>query len=1088
MLTHARLGGRNGVQKIGYGLSLLLLLLACVMGFSVSGFGQAETASLSGAVMDPSGAVVVDAEVQVTNVDTNISTVTRSNRAGVYVVASLQPGRYRVIVTKQGFKQIALTDVVLNVQDTVSRNFTLELGATSESITVNGSGVNINTTDAAVSTVVDQQFVANIPLNGRSLQSLISLTPGVLLVPGGAVGGQGEFSVNGQRTEANYFTVDGVSSNTGSNPRLFGTPGTGGNVASETALGTTQSMISLDALQEFRATTSTYSAEYGRTPGGQFSFVSRGGTNDWHGSAFDYFRNEALDANNWFSDALGIRKTPERQNDFGGTLGGPVRIPGLYNGKDKTFFFFSYEGLRLQLPAGRVTDQYPDIALRQNAPAVLQPFLNAFPIPNGPEVIGPCDPATDPTCPPSGQKPIGLALFTAAYSNPDSLDAISIRVDHNLSGSIKFFGRYSGSPSSSTVRDAGADLASSAIASVNVKTLTLGATNALSPRLNNDFRFNYTRNDGTINSTLDNFGGAQPFKISQTPGFGGASAPRFAQVAFDLTFGPGPNVGIFVQQNAQRQWNLTDAFAVSRGSHNLKFGIDYRRVSTYVHVVQLGEAGVFSSNNELLNNAPDHIFAFSAALVPPRPIYTNFSAYVEDEWKATHSLSLSFGLRWDVNPPPGNSNGILPYTLNEITDLSTAHLAPKNTPLWRTAYHAFGPRLGAAYTLRQSAGAETVVRGGFGLFYDMGNAFASAGFNGVGFGTHLNCPSLICPSGPFPLTSDQLNKIPPPSIIPPYDNTVNAFDPHLKLPYTMQWNVAVEQAMGLNQALTLTYVGSAGRRLSFTSQLFPPTNPNFASGNGLYLTTGRASSDYDALQVQFQKRLTHGLQALASYTWSHSIDDGSNNFFIDRLVRGSSDFDVRHNFQMALTYDVPGNYSNPIVSAILKHWGLDTRVSARSALPVDVSSCCTVLPNGQSVNLRPDLVPGVPIYLFGSQYPGGRILNFNAFQPAPNNTQGDLPRNFARDFHAVQADLALRRDFPITERLHFQFRAEAFNLLNHPNFSQIDNNLGDGPYQTATLSGFGGAGKTLNNTLGGLNPLYQVGGPRSLQLALKLLF
>ena len=1041
---------------------MVFVCLACLAVYRAD-----ELAAVTGLVTDPQGRSVPGVTILITNLSTNVAFRTVTNDQGIYRVPSLQPGIYRITIDKDGFKSIVKSGIELHVQDVASINFELQVGSVNETVTVEAGALVINTTDAAVSTVIDRDFVANIPLNGRSLQSLISLTPGVLVVPGGSVGAQGEFSVNGQRTEANYFTVDGVSANTGSSPSLalFASAGPAGGVAAETALGTTQSMISLDALQEFRATTSTYSAEYGRTPGGQFSFVSRGGTNDWHGLVFDYFRNEALDANNWFNDAAGLRKTPERQNDFGGTLGGPLRIPGVYNGKDKTFFFFSYEGLRLQLPAGAVTDQYPDMALRQNAPAVLQPFLNAFPVPNGPEVL-------DPT---TGQ-PMGLALFTAAYSNPSSLDAISIRVDHNLSGSMKVFGRYSGTPSSSAMRLVGSDLANSNVTSFNVKTLTLGATNTLSPRLNNDFRFNYTRTDGSFDYELDNFGGAQPFKISQAPGIVGAS--HFFKFALNFGGGPGAAIGTF--QSAQQQWNVTDAFTVSHGSHNFKFGIDYRRLATYAREGQIEEAAFFSSSSEVLDNAADFIDA--SGLVPPQPIYTNFSAYAEDEWKLAHKLSLSLGVRWDVNPPPGNGIGGSPYTLNQITDLSTAHLAPAGTPLWQTDYHGFGPRLGAAYALRQSTGAETVIRGGFGLFYDMGNTVGSAGFEGVGFGSFVSYSGV-----PFPLTTAQL-VLPPASIAPPYNNTVFAFDPHLKLPYTMQWNFAVEQAMGRNQALTLTYVGSAGRRLLFLDVLFPPNNPNFASNNGVHVTAGRASSDYHALQVQFQKRLSHGVQALVSYTWSHSIDDGTSNFLIDRLVRGPSDFDVRHNFQMALTYDVPGSYSNPVLSTILKHWGLDTRISARSALPVEIFDGNTLLPNGQVVNLRPDLVPGVPIYLFGSQYPGGRILNFNAFQPAPNNTQGDLPRNFARDFGAVQADLALRREFPIHDRLHLQFRAEAFNLFNHPNFSQIDNSLGDGPYQTATHSGFGGANRTLNNTLGGLNPLYQVGGPRSLQLALKLTF
>jgi carboxypeptidase family protein/TonB-dependent receptor-like protein len=1063
----------------GWWLTACLVVLVCCGSATVR--AQSTNATLSGTVMDPQGKVVPDVEVNATNVDTNVSFDSKTNGDGIYVLAALRPGRYRVIVTKPGFKQIALTDVVLNVQDTVSRNFTLELGATSETITVEAGGLNINTTDASVSTVIDRDFVANIPLNGRSLQSLIQLTPGVLVVPSQGVGVSGEFSVNGQRTESNYFTVDGVSANTGSNPLSFGST-LAGNVPSESALGTTQSMISLDALQEFRATTSTYSAEYGRSPGGQFSFVSRSGTNDWHGSAFDYFRNEALDANNWFSDHLGIGKTPERQNDFGGTLGGPVRIPGLYNGKDKTFFFFSYEGLRLQLPAGAVTDQYPDLSLRQNTPAALQPFLNAFPVPNGPEVLMPCVPASDPACPPSGQEPTGLALFTAAYSNPSSLDAVSIRVDHNLSESMKIFGRYSDSPSSAAIREAGADLAWSNATQFNVKTLTLGATNILSPRLTNDFRFNYTRNDGTNISVLDSFGGAQPFTLSQVPGLGGASAPQFTGFNFILNIGSGSQLGLGPVQNAQQQWNVTDGFSLSHGAHNLKFGIDYRRLSTRVLGHQIAELAVFSSETEVLQNAPDFASADSRGLVAPQPLYTNFSAFAQDEWKATRRLSLSLGLRWDVNPPPGNGSGVLPYTLNQIADLNTAQLAPTNTPLWQTDYHAVAPRLGAAYLLRQSAGTETVVRGGFGIFYDMGNVLASNGFDGIGFGGFVSYQGV-----PFPLTTAQL-VVPPPSIASPYDNEVYAFDPHLKLPYTMQWNFAIEQELGRNQALTVTYVGSAGRDLLVSYTLSPPTNPNFSLGNGLQVTTGGATSDYNALQVQFQKGLSHGLQSLVSYTWSHSIDDASSNFDIYQLVRGSSDFDIRQNFQMALTYDVPGSYSNPVLSALMRHWGLDTRISARSGLPVDLIGSFGVLPSGEFLPLRPDFVPGVPVYLYGSQYPGGRILNFNAFQPAAADTQGNVPRNFARDFGEAQADFALRRDFPITERLHLQFRAEAFNVFNHPNFSNINNSLRDGPYNTATYSGFGGAESTPNVSLGGLNALYQVGGPRSIQFSLKLMF
>jgi hypothetical protein len=1074
---------------------LVVVVLACLVGSVSATSTYADgTATLTGRIVDPKGLAVPDVKVQVVNAATGVEQSTMTNSDGYYTIPALAPSMYRITVDKAGFKQIVKTDVTLHVEDVVSVNFSLQIGSMSETVTVNGGGININTTDAAVSTVIDLQFVENIPLNGRSLQSLITLTPGVLTTRGGSVGRQGEFSVNGQRTEANYYTVDGVSGNTGGDAGVgLNSAGLSGSVPSQTVLGTTQSLVSLDALQEFRATTSTYSAEYGRTPGGQFSFVSRSGTNAWHGTAFDYFRNEALDANNWFSDAGGIAKTPERQNDFGGTLGGPFFIPGLYNGKDRTFFFFSYEGLRLLLPAGATTDQYPDTCLRNATSACtgtvvspeyqkLRPFLNAWPVPNGPEVL---DGSGNPT---------GLALYTAAYSNPSNLDSVSIRVDHNLTKNTKIFGRYNSTSSASNSRQGGADLASTGDLLGDVKSVTVGASTAFSARLVNELRFNYTRNDSGNHFLLDNFGGAQPFRLGQVPGFGGGKSDAPGdQLDFFLFFGNAPTFIINQSKGLQRQWNVTDVFTLTHGVHALKLGIDYRRLSTFLNTNLLTEGAFFFSEQDVLAGSPTLSFASSSYPKPPEPVYTNFSGYAQDEWRMSSRLTLSLGLRWDVNPPPGNANGISPYNLNQITDLNTAQLAPPGTPLWQTDYLGFAPRLGVAYLLRGVAGHETVVRGGFGIFYDMGNTLGSFGFNGVGFGSVNNYSSI-----PFPLTLAQL-VLPPPSTAAPYNLQVYAFDPHLRLPYTMQWNFSVEQALGASQTLKVMYVGSGGRRLLFSDTVFPPANlaPNFSQGLGLTLTTGRASSNYHAFQTQFQKRLSHGLQALASYAWSHSIDDGSSNFGTDQLLRASSDFDIRHNFQMALTYDLPGRYSNPFLSGAFKHWGVDTRLSTQSALPVDIICFqCAVLPDGTQINLRPDLLSGVPVYLYGAQYPGGRILNFNAFVAAPKGVQGDLPRNFARGFGSSQLDLAVRREFPLVERFRLQFRAEAFNILNHPNFGRIDNSLRHGPFTVTTMngkttySGFGGAGNTLNNSFdsSGLSPLYQTGGPRSLQVALKLLF
>ncbi len=378
----------------------------------------AQNAQLSGLVRDSSKASIPSASIEIENTGTHVKWQAKSNAEGFYLLPSLQPGTYQLTVQASGFEQQIIQNLKLEVAGKISVETTLRVGSENQSITVDGAGLQMNTIDAAVSTVVDQKFVENVPLNGRSLQSLLTMVPGVTAVPSNGVGYGGEMTVNGQRTEANYFTVDGVSANSGAG---LSTPGYGagysGSVAGETALGTTQSIVPIDALQEFRATTSTYSAEYGRSPGGQFSFSTRSDTNGWHASIYDYFRNDALDANSWFNNFNHLNRTAERQNDFRGTLHGPVVIPGLYIGHDRSFFFFAYEGLRLQSPQPAVTSEVPSIALRESAAsAVVKQLLNVngFPLPT-------VNDRTD-----------GLAHATLAYSLPSKLDNFSVRLDHHF--------------------------------------------------------------------------------------------------------------------------------------------------------------------------------------------------------------------------------------------------------------------------------------------------------------------------------------------------------------------------------------------------------------------------------------------------------------------------------------------------------------------------------------------------------------------------------------------------------------------------------------------------------------------------------
>jgi hypothetical protein len=1087
--------------------------------FSVPIWGQSPTATVNGLVRDPSGAVVPGADVQLINEHTNTKYPARTNREGIYSVPNLPPGTYRIQVSKAGFKTIVKPDIILNVLDARAINFDLPVGAVSETVTVEGGVSPVNTESATVSTVVDRQFAENLPMNGRSFQTLIQLTPGVVLTANSGTD-TGQFSVNGQRASSNYWTVDGVSANTGIS--AFTAPvgnGLGGTLGSYSVLGGTNSLVSVDAMQEFRIQTSTYAPEFGRTPGGQISIATRSGTNQFHGTLFEYLRNDVLDANDWFSDNAGLPKARERQNDFGGTVDGPIL-------RDRTFFFFSYEGLRLRLPQTQQT-AVPDASFtpggttnsRQNAITAMQPYLNAFPLPNrnSPEIFVPCDPSTDPTCPSSGQKATGSAAFSASFSNPANLDAYSLRIDHKLNDKLVLFGRYNYSPSGIDQRGVGVALSDVSSARITTQTGTLGVTWSASPVAANEFRFNYSNTDASSSLRLDSFGGAVPLATLPFPSpFTVRDGEFFFQFLPNGVFTVGKNAG-----NRQRQFNLVDNVSVQRGSHGMKFGVDFRRLSPQFGVPAYSQSAFFNDVPDAETGNP--LFAIVGSSRGATLLFRNLGVFAQDTWRVTPRLTLTYGLRWDVDLTPSSLSGPnLPAASGfNLSDLSKLALAPEGTPPFKTTYANVAPRIGLAYQISESADWQTVLRGGFGVFYDL--ASAEVGNNIASFSYPFGASNFLPgpPSGgtaAFPLSSANA-AAPPITADNLISGTLNAFDPHLRLPYTLQWNVALEQALGKQQTITASYVGAAGRRLIQSAVIQFP-NPNI---NSAQLVSNAATSDYDALQLQFQRHLSHGLQALASYTWSHSLDTASAGSFVattlNALVaslnpnanRGPSDFDIRSAFSAGLTYDVPAPKINVLTNAILRGWSIENVLQARSAPPVGVSFLTSEFAGSQGYlgNARPDVVPGIPLYLLGSKYPGGKIINntfpsaagpgcVGPFCPPPTDSngfplrQGDLSRNALRGFGATQWDLAIHRDFPIRESIKLQFRAEMFNVLNHPNFGQPVGNLG--PVNFPNLQ-FGQAIQMLGQSLsggqvgaGGFNPLYQIGGPRSVQFALKLFF
>src|SRR5258705_4896367 len=336
--------------------ALLALLFSFITGFLSVAHAQTESASISGTVTDPTGAVVLRATVRLIEVDRGTQTEVATGSGGSYNFANVRPGHYRMEVEKTGFKQSRLTGVAVNVQDNLEENFRLVVWPVSDSITVEASAVNVDTTDGTVSTVVDRHLIANLPLNGSSFQTLLMLTPGVVVTQS-SFDDQGQFSVNGQRADANYLSVDGVSANFGVTGYFPMMQTAGGALPALSATGGTNSLVSVDAMQEFRIQTSSFAPEFGRTPGGQISIATRSGTNAFHGSLFEYFRDDALDARDWFVNSNHLPKPEEHLNDFGGVVGGPVF-------ENKTFFFFSDEGLRLHQPSSLQT-AVPDPASRQ---------------------------------------------------------------------------------------------------------------------------------------------------------------------------------------------------------------------------------------------------------------------------------------------------------------------------------------------------------------------------------------------------------------------------------------------------------------------------------------------------------------------------------------------------------------------------------------------------------------------------------------------------------------------------------------------------------------------------------------------------
>ena len=662
-------------------------------------------------------------------------------------------------------------------------------------------------------------------------------------------------------------------------------------------------------------------------------------------------------------------------------------------------------------------------------------------------------------------------------------------MDYKVNQRMNLFGRYDHAPSQDSTRY----WEEEAVDEVNTDTATVGATLTFAATKVNEIRANWSRATGSEINNLTNFHGAvvPPTSVIFPPPF----APDIGQalVAFPDD-GQEVRVGAFVI-NTQRQLNFVDTFSWALATHQLKLGIDYGRLSP----TNGGSTGWLvdpNSYSSLIAGTADNAGAGSRD--PFNVNISNYSLYAQDTWKAGPRLTLTYGLRWEINTPPSRSSGQSFYVTQGIFESLPLAVVPGK--LWSTTFGNLAPRIGVAYRVTPKA----IMRGGYGLFYDLGYGSIANGF--IGF-PYSRSSFVSQPGLPFNLSNPAFQLPPISTTITANTLGITAVDPHLQLPFTMQWNAAFEISLGAKQTLSATYVGADGRRLIRQDYIVPQEFLNSGSGGSITAIHNLGYSHYNAFQVQFQRQLSSGFQALVSYNLSKASDLGSEDD--GGLVAPSisqimpppltpGDFDTRNTLSGAISYEIPAPDWGSVGNSILKGWAVDGLLRVTSPPPINVT-VESFSPDIGYYFTQAEIVAGQPYWLPAPTQPGGKVLNPSAFTPPATGMTGNFPRNGLRSpFSIDQTDLAVRRCFNLTERVRLDIRVEYFNIFNHPMFGAPGNT------EPSTLWGFGGypnpgfgqlsPGSTTNTSLGlggidgGQNPLYAVGGPRSGQLTLKITF
>jgi hypothetical protein len=990
-----------------------LLRISAVLLSVIGALIAQDRAAINGTVTDPSGAVIDGAKVEMNATLTGFHRETVTGSTGIYEFQSLPVGTYSLSISKDGFKPYTIRAVDVLFGQVRTLDTKLQLGVTSDSVEVTASTETLNRSNAEVDGVIESPQIQEIPINGRNWATLMTLAPGAINT---GDGGQRSIRFDGHSLDDSNFTFDGIDTS---------------GVQEQTQKAETRLNISLESISEFRVSTSVYTAENGAAGGAQINVVSKSGSNQFHGTLYDYLRNDKLDTRSPFD---GSQIPPFRLNQFGAQLGGPVI-------RDKAFFFVNYEGLRQSLgqtligfvPSASIRDQ-----VLTTSP-VLKPIIQAFPT-----GVPTSDPTTD--------------KITVQGRNSVREDAGIFRFDYRFNDANTAFVRYN-------IDNAYIDNPNDALGSHNVipiipQNLVLQFQHLFSPQTINETKFGLNRVD------YHNWNyGTSPITVS-TPNF-----DTLSDNTLDAEIGT--------------TFSYIDNLTMIRGRHTFKVGVDIRRIRLNNSGNAVRDSSIdYQTLDDFIHNVAD-----SASVLEGEGIRGNrrtfWMGYAQDEFKATPNLTFNLGLRYEY------------YTVaHEILNraavvdiLGCGGFCPKGTPFYAPNYNNWGPRIGVAWS-PSALGGKTVVRGGYGIFYganqndDFSDPLESA-VPRYGF-TSSDFPNLSYPLDQFITPQNALY-------------TPKAIDRHRKDLYYENWNFLVQQQLPGKFQLQTGYIGGEGHHLftRYTINLINPATGKrpLAQFSQFGLKTNDGNNNFNALQVSLQRRFTGGFLWQTQYMWSHGIADSSigsgesisfENQSCRACDRSDTNIDVRHTMTSNAIYELPFGpgrrflSDHSLASTIFGGWELSGVATASTGRPVNItlSRKASQLLDGNTGSQRPDLVPGVSIYAANQTI--NNWFNPAAFAIPAKGTWGDLGRYIARGPGYYEFDTALQKKFAITERMSLKFRAEAFNLFNHPIYANPSGSIGSNP-QSPSAS-FGTITSILNTGAVG------TGTPRRLQFALRLDF